>query len=30
MPVIVDVEKRARKKVEGTFKISGKGVNLWG
>ena len=29
MPVIVDVEKGGEKEVEGAFKISGKGVNLW-
>ncbi len=29
MPVIVDVEKSGEKEVDGAFKISGKGVNLW-
>ena len=29
MPIIVDVEKGGEKEVEGAFKISGKGVNLW-
>lgn len=29
MPVIVDVEKSGDKELDGAFKISGKGVNLW-
>jgi hypothetical protein len=29
MPFIVDVEKSGEKEIEGAFKISAKGVNLW-
>jgi hypothetical protein len=29
MPVIVDVEKRGEKELDGAFKISAKGVNMW-
>jgi hypothetical protein len=29
MPFIADVERSSEKEVEGAFKISAKGVNLW-
>jgi hypothetical protein len=29
MPFIADVERTGEKEVEGAFKISAKGVNLW-
>jgi len=29
MPFMVEVEKTGKKEVEGAFKISAKGVNLW-
>lgn len=29
MPFLVDVNKSGDKDLEGAFKISGKGVNLW-
>ncbi|MEM0313703.1 MAG: hypothetical protein QW056_02275 [Candidatus Bathyarchaeia archaeon] len=29
MPIIVDVEKSGEKELDGAFRISAKGVNLW-
>jgi len=29
MPVVIDVERRGDKEVDGGFRVSGKGVNLW-
>jgi hypothetical protein len=29
MPIILDVERTGEREVEGAFKISAKGVNLW-